>query len=52
MINGYAIAGGCIFALAHDYRVMRNEFGYLQMNEIELGLALPPGNILIFNKII
>ena len=40
MLNGYVIAGGAVFALAHDYRIMRNDFGYLHMNEIEYGLPI------------
>lgn len=43
MINGHAFAGGCMFSFSHDYRVMRNDFGQLCMNEVELGLPLPPG---------
>jgi enoyl-CoA hydratase len=40
-INGHAIAGGCILALACDVRVMaRGEFR-MGLNEIELGLPLP-----------
>ncbi|KAI9493699.1 ClpP/crotonase-like domain-containing protein [Zychaea mexicana] len=42
-INGHAFAGGCLLALAHDYRVMRTERGYMCMNEIDLPAPLPPG---------
>lgn len=28
-INGHAFAGGCMFALAHDYRVMRPDVGFM-----------------------
>jgi len=40
-VNGHAIAGGCILALACDVRIMaRGEFK-VGLNEIELGLPLP-----------
>ncbi|EGR30182.1 hypothetical protein IMG5_138860 [Ichthyophthirius multifiliis] len=52
MINGHAYAGGCMLALAHDYRIMRNDFGQLCMNEVELGMYLPPGmNAVLQDKI-
>ncbi|KAI9278803.1 ClpP/crotonase-like domain-containing protein [Phascolomyces articulosus] len=42
-LNGHAFAGGCLLALAHDYRVMRDDRGYMCMNEIDLPANLPPG---------
>ncbi|KAI8636945.1 ClpP/crotonase-like domain-containing protein [Parasitella parasitica] len=42
-INGHAFAGGCMLALAHDYRVMRSDRGYLCMNEVDLPSPLTPG---------
>jgi len=42
-INGHAFAGGCMFAMAHDFRVMRNDKGWLCLNEVELHLPLPAG---------
>ncbi|KAI7834530.1 ClpP/crotonase-like domain-containing protein [Kickxella alabastrina] len=42
-INGHAFAGGCMFALAHDVRVMRSDKGWMAMNEIQLGIPLIPG---------
>ena len=36
LINGHAFAGGCLLALAHDYRIMRSDRGYMCMNEILL----------------
>ena len=44
-VNGHAFAGGAVLALASDARVMaEGEFGFA-LNEINLGLALPPGMI-------
>jgi len=31
-----------IFALAHDFRIMRSDYGRLCLNEINIGSALPP----------
>ncbi|MEK7729780.1 MAG: enoyl-CoA hydratase/isomerase family protein [candidate division KSB1 bacterium] len=39
-LNGAATAGGCILALACDYRVMA-ESAIIGVNEIQLGLPLP-----------
>jgi len=44
-VSGHAFAGGAVLALACDTRVMaEGEFGFA-LNEINLGLALPPGMI-------
>jgi enoyl-CoA hydratase len=40
-INGHAIAGGCILALACDMRVMVEEDALIGLNEIRLGLCFP-----------
>ncbi|CAG8620020.1 13271_t:CDS:2 [Ambispora leptoticha] len=42
-INGHAFAGGCMMALAHDYRVMRKDRGYICMNEVDIPSPLHPG---------
>jgi enoyl-CoA hydratase/carnithine racemase len=43
LINGHAIAGGCMLAFAHDYRIMNTDIGRICLNEVELGAPLPPG---------
>lgn len=43
ILNGHAFAGGCMFALSHDYRIMNSKRGFVCMNEVELGFPLPPG---------
>lgn len=44
-VSGHAFAGGAVLALASDNRVMaEGEFGFA-LNEINIGLALPPGMI-------
>ncbi len=51
-INGHAFAGGMLLAMAHDYRVMRKDRGFLCMNEIDMGVALPLGaNALLLAKV-
>lgn len=46
-IDGHAFAGGCMLALAHDYRVMNATRGFLCMNEVELPGGLTPGMMAI-----
>jgi enoyl-CoA hydratase len=40
-INGHAVAGGCILALACDARLMPDHGGQIGLNEIRLGLPRP-----------
>jgi enoyl-CoA hydratase/carnithine racemase len=40
-INGHAIAGGCLLAMAADYRVMAAGKARIGVNEAALGLSLP-----------
>ncbi len=40
-INGAATAGGCILAMACDYRIMAAEDAVIGMNGIRLGITLP-----------
>ncbi len=44
-INGHAFAAGAMFALAHDFRVMREDRGFFCLPEIDLrmGQPLTPG---------
>ncbi len=32
--SGHAVAGGCMFALAHDYSIMRSDKGYMFLSEV------------------
>ena len=41
VFNGSAIAGGYIFGLCHDYRIMHESAGSICLSELKLGLALP-----------
>ncbi|CAK4000824.1 related to enoyl- hydratase isomerase [Lecanosticta acicola] len=40
LINGHAFAGGLMVAMAHDYRIMNPQKGYISLNELELGMPL------------
>ncbi len=40
-VNGHAVAGGCILALACDARLLFAEGGTVGLNEIRLGLPFP-----------
>ena len=42
-INGHAFAAGGMFALAHDFRVMRADRGFFCLPEIDIKLPLAPG---------
>lgn len=42
-VQGHAFAGGMVLALAHDYRLMRSDRGFLSMNEVLLPSTIPPG---------
>ena len=43
VINGHAYAGGLMFALMHDFRIMANGKGRLCLSELKIGFPLPPG---------
>jgi enoyl-CoA hydratase len=43
--NGHAIAGGCIFTLAGDYRLMAAGNGRIGMPELLVGVPFPPSVI-------
>lgn len=42
-LNGHAFAGGAMFALSFDQRVMREDRGFWCVNEVLLGMDLTPG---------
>jgi enoyl-CoA hydratase/carnithine racemase len=45
MLNGHAMAGGCMLALSCDWRTSRSEAEKVKMalTEIEISMYLPPG---------
>ena len=42
-LPGHTFAGGALFALAHDQRVMREDRGYFCLPEIDVAIAVSPG---------
>ncbi|KAH7443919.1 hypothetical protein KP509_02G055900 [Ceratopteris richardii] len=50
--SGHAAAGGCMIALAHDFRYMRSDRGFIMLNEVEIKLPFTPGmNAIIKSKL-
>ncbi len=41
-LNGHCVAGGALLATAFDYRVMREDRGWLCLPEVDLGTAIHP----------
>ena len=51
-INGHCIAGGIMLAMAHDFRIQRDDMGQICLSEINLGMPIPHGMLfLIRDKI-
>ncbi len=51
-LNGHTIAGGALLALAHDYRIMRSDRGYMSLPSIDVGIPFTPGmSALISGKV-
>lgn len=40
LINGHAVAGGCVFAMSCDYRIIMDGFT-IGLNEVQLGIIIP-----------
>ena len=51
-VNGHCYAGGLMVAMAHDFRIQRNDFGQMCLSEINLGMPIPWGMLhLISDKV-
>lgn len=42
-INGHCIAGGAMFSMAHDFRVVRAGKSKFYLSEVDLGMEMPGG---------
>jgi enoyl-CoA hydratase len=49
-VNGHAIAGGCILAMACDLRVMADGPYQIGANEVQLGIPFPPATFEIARR--
>jgi Delta3-Delta2-enoyl-CoA isomerase len=47
-INGHAFGAGFMMALCHDVRVMREDRGFVCANEMQLGMAIPRPELMLF----
>eukprot|EP00250_Pteridium_aquilinum_P033146 c5247_g1_i1 orf=83-778(+) len=43
-ICGHAAAGGLLFAMAHDHRIMRKDRGFLYSAAVDINFVLPPSS--------
>ena len=42
-VNGHAFGAGAMFAIAHDYRLMREDRGYYCFPEVDINIPFTPG---------
>lgn len=49
-INGHAIGGGALLALAHDFRTMCADRGFFCLPEIDAGIPFRPGMIALLER--
>ena len=42
VMNGFTIAGGLLFALMHDFRIMKEDKNFVCLSEINIGVSLTP----------
>lgn len=49
-MNGHAFAGGGMLALAHDFRVMREDRGFFCLPEVDINLPLAPGMLALIQS--
>lgn len=40
-VNGHAFAGGAFLALSLDYRIMREDLGWISISEVDAGVPIP-----------
>lgn len=47
-LNGHAFGAGMMFALGHDYRLQREDRGFLCAPEVAIGVGIPPPEMELF----
>jgi len=50
-VGGHAFGAGMMFAAGHDYRLQRQDRGYMCAVEIEIGAGIPPPEMALFKHI-
>lgn len=50
LLNGHAFAGGFMFAMYHDYRIMNPQKGFLCLNELDFGVPLQGPMMAVFRE--
>jgi enoyl-CoA hydratase/carnithine racemase len=48
-INGHAFAGGAFLAMSLDYRIMREDRGWISISEVDAGVAIPSAMMAILH---
>jgi enoyl-CoA hydratase/carnithine racemase len=43
VMDGHAYAGGYMFSVAHDFRLLREDFGNICISEVNIGAVVPRG---------
>jgi len=51
-LNGHTIAGGCMMAIACDYRIMNESEGRISLNEITFGSSVFAGSVHILKELV
>lgn len=47
-INGHGFGAGLMLAMCHDWRIMREDRGFLCANEMQLGMVIPRPELALF----
>ena len=52
LIDGHCYAGGLFFAIAHDFRIMRNPSRFkLCLTEMVFGIEIPTSNMILMQTV-
>ena len=44
-LNGHVVAGGAILAACFDYRLMRDDYGFVRLPEVQIDIPFTPGMV-------
>jgi len=51
-LNGHAVAGGAILAACFDYRLMRDDYGFVRLPEVQIDIPFTPGMVALFKDLL